>query len=92
MVTRRIDLDATGGCPLAGRCGSWGGTANLAIATAAIPVGVYCLTLCEACAEVGAVPEPGGLPRAAQRVLEHCGHLGIDVDEMAAQLRREGEQ
>ncbi len=83
---RRVDLDATGACPLAARCENCGRTEHLAVATAATPVGVNCLTLCAACADAGEAPEPGGVPRAVKRVLEHCGHLGVDIDQMAAEL------
>ncbi|MQA12841.1 MAG: hypothetical protein GEV09_01365 [Pseudonocardiaceae bacterium] len=85
MNQHALDLDATDTCPLDERCENCGTRDELDVATAATPVGIYCLTLCDACAD--AVPEPGGWSRAVGRVLEHCGHLGIDSDEMAEELQ-----
>ncbi len=84
------DVDDTTGCALDERCEQCGSgdEDDLAVATAGTPVGVYCLTLCGPCADAGRVPEPGGWSAAVTRVLAHCGHLGIDADQMAAQLER----
>jgi len=83
-----LDLDATDACPLDERCENCGASTDLDVATAGTPVGVYCLTLCGTCADADTVPEPGGWSRAVVRVLEHCEHLGIDLDQMAAQLKQ----
>ncbi|SRR6266540_3181815 len=98
-----IDLDDTIRCPILGHCEHCGRVvADLAVATLGTPLGVYCATLCDQCAE----PElqttkgrtPGGLigtrppmswGEAASRVGEHCEHLGIDLDQMADALKAE---
>jgi len=84
-----LDLGACDGCPLAERCENCASRSQLNVATAGTPVGVFCLTLCDSCADAGTVPEPGGWSAAVTQVLQHCAHLGIDADEMAAQLDRE---
>ncbi|MQA16123.1 MAG: hypothetical protein GEV09_18820 [Pseudonocardiaceae bacterium] len=84
-----LDLDARDACPLAEHCENCRATGDLDVATATTAVGVYCLTLCADCAERGAVPDPDGWPGAASRVCTHCGHLGIDLDQMADALDAE---
>lgn len=81
-----IDLDDTTRCPVLGHCEHCGRVvADLEVATLGTPMGVYCATLCADCAD----PDRLGGPRprlswseAAGRVWEHCGHLGIDLDQM----------
>jgi hypothetical protein len=87
-----VDLDDTTHCPIAGRCEHCGRVAGeLGVATLGTPLGVYCATLCEACADPGALgrPPPPQMSwgEAAQRVGEHCEHLGIDLDQMAEALQ-----
>ena len=48
-------------------------------------LGVACLTLCPRCAGSGVVP-PVSVGTAVRLTAQHCGHLGITVDEMAAAL------
>ena len=84
-----VDLDDTTACPVGQRCEHCATTAPLDVVTAECAMGVYCLTLCPACAQLPP-PEPaGGWPGAARRVLAHCGHLGIDIDQMAGVLHDE---
>ncbi len=87
-----VDLDATDACPLAGRCENCGADEGLDVMTAGISLAVYCLTLCKTCADAGETPGPEGSSRAVERVLLHCGHLGIDVAQMVAQIERERAQ
>lgn len=89
MTGNAVELGAVDACPDAATCENCGATDELDIATALTPVGVYCLTLCRGCAETGTVPEPGDWSTAARRVLDHCCHLGIDTDQMAAALDQE---
>jgi hypothetical protein len=52
-------------------------------------VGVMCLTMCDACQVFG--PPSMSLAQAVRRVMDHCEHLGVTVDEMAAALEAEQE-
>lgn len=82
-----IDLFDTSNCPRGSRCERCGdSTAEHVVATMETPVGVLCLTLCPVCARAGEGPRLK-LPTAARLVGDHCMHLGIDVDQMAEQLR-----
>jgi hypothetical protein len=51
--------------------------------TADTAVGVLCATVCPTCAETGGHLPPLAPSVAVTRVLEHCGHFGIDADQMA---------
>ncbi|MFR9803132.1 hypothetical protein ACL02T_12615 [Pseudonocardia sp. RS010] len=83
----RIDLDDTSRCRIRPECEACRLPADdLAAVTAFASIGVTCLTLCPACAAAGRLPVFGSWPEAARRVGEHCEHLGIDLDEMAAAL------
>ncbi len=87
------DLDDVSNCPLGEECSACGDrqfAEDLFVATVSTMVGVYCTTLCPLCTwrattVLGSVP----VAVAAQRSLEHCGHLGITVDEMAAAMEQE---
>lgn len=80
------DLHVTGGCPLGHRCESCGAERDdLAVGTAETALGVLCLTLCPRCAESAMAP-PVAVATAARLVGQHCMHLGITVDDMAALL------
>ncbi|MDQ3274101.1 MAG: hypothetical protein M3Q39_03480 [Actinomycetota bacterium] len=46
MIDHAVDLDATDACPLEERCENCAARADLDVATAGSPVGIYCLTLC----------------------------------------------
>lgn len=86
-----MNLDDTSGCPRGARCESCGAdaTAFLAVETASSALGVMCLTLCRRCAAYDdLLPVAAGT--AARLVGQHCAHLGIDLDEMAAELARDG--
>lgn len=82
-----IELDNTENCPCGFRCESCGIEApDLAVATAEMGrLGVACLTLCDACAASDVVP-PVSVSTAVRLVGQHCTHLGIDLDTMAAIL------
>lgn len=81
-------LDDTGNCPLGEICIFCGTSQELAVATLESPVGVFCLTMCDDCGERGRLP---GFPvaYAVHASLEHCGHLGINADQMAAAMEAE---
>jgi hypothetical protein len=53
------------------------------MATAQTPVGVYCLTLCDECADEGSLPRIGSWTQACDLVMAHCGHRGVDLDTAA---------
>jgi hypothetical protein len=82
-----VDVDDTSRCPLGHRCESCGiERDDLAVTTAALGrLGVGCLTLCPRCTGSEVAP-PVSVGTAVRLVAQHCGHLGIDLDEMAAAL------
>lgn len=78
-------LDDTSRCPQGKRCECCGCEEDLAIATAESQIGVHCVTVCEAC-------EDRPLPRlnvnqTADRVLRHCEHTGLTLDDMATLMK-----
>lgn len=84
------DLDDVSRCPRGHRCESCGDEhAELTVTTAHTPLGVMCVTLCPDCLASGIVP-PVAIGTAVRLVGQHCVHLGIDVDQMAAALDAEG--
>jgi hypothetical protein len=84
-----IDLDRTDGCPVGARCESCGTEAgSLAVETASAGrLGVMCLTLCRRCAAFDD-QIPVSVSTAVRLVGQHCAHLGIDLDQMAAGMKR----
>jgi hypothetical protein len=62
------------------------------VATYQTPVGVFCATVCERCTTPAEAPPVRGWVTACERVGAHCGHLGIDLDQMAAILHAERDQ
>jgi hypothetical protein len=83
-----VDLDDTTRCPLGIRCEACGAERDdLAVSTVPLGrLGVACLTLCPRCAGSGVVP-PVSVGTAIRLTAQHCAHLGITVDEMAAALQ-----
>jgi hypothetical protein len=82
-----LDLDNTAGCPLGMRCESCGVERDdLRLETASgSRLGVMCLTLCPRCADSDVIP-PVSVSTAARLVGQHCAHLGIDLEDMAAAM------
>lgn len=82
-----VDLDDTSNCPVGHRCESCGiESGDLAVETATSGrLGVMCLTLCRRCAAFDDVI-PVSVSTAVRLVGQHCAHLGIDLDQMAAEL------
>ena len=81
-----IDLHDTSGCPLGVRCEACGiESDDLAVRTSTTLLGVLCLTLCGRCSAADMAP-PVAVGTAARLIAQHCEHLGIDLDEMAAAL------
>lgn len=80
-------LDDTTNCPLGHRCESCGREGpSLAVETVRLSsLGVACLTLCRRCTAFDDVL-PISVSTAARLVGQHCAHLGIDLDEMAAAM------
>jgi hypothetical protein len=79
-------------CPLGVRCEVCGSQWDLDVATYQTPVGVFCATVCDPCTTPDKAPPVRSWTQAVERVCAHCGHLGIDVDQMAALLHAEREQ
>lgn len=85
-----VDLDDTSKCPQAAQCESCEATTDLDMVTLGTPVGVYCLTLCGTCVGAARFPKgANGWATTAALVMRHCGHLAIDLDEMATALDQE---
>lgn len=85
-----LDLGDTTGCPVGEICEGCGTTIGLAVVTMDSLVGVYCLTMCGTCVAAARFPVLSWVPMFALVCL-HCGHLGIDPDDMPAVRRAEGE-
>lgn len=85
-----IDLDDVSRCPLGVRCESCGREGDdLAVCAVELgPLGRACLTLCPRCAGSDVTP-PVSVGTAVRLVAQHCGHLGIDLDQMAAAIAAE---
>lgn len=86
-----IDPDDTEGCPVADEClacGVVGAPPGLRVITLTVPVGIVCVTSCLWCQEAANLPLLSW-SAAVGRVLGHCGHLGIDADQMEAIMARE---
>ena len=73
-----VNLDETLRCPVGPECESCGRLDELAVSTADTPVGVICMTVCDACELIEVVPVLSPAEEAA-RVLEHAEHAGGDV-------------
>jgi hypothetical protein len=71
-------------CPLGDCCEVCGSGHELDVATYDTPVGVFCATVCAPYTTPAKAPPVRGWAQAVERVAAHCGHLGIDVDQMAA--------
>ncbi len=85
----RIDLDDTTNCPTGFRCESCGDIGAITVATALTAVGVLCVSLCERCSSSTVTP-PVAVGTAVRLVMQHCAHLGIDADQMAAAMDEGG--
>jgi hypothetical protein len=81
-----VYLDDTRRCPVGSECESCGRLDELAVSTADTPVGVLCMTVCDACEVAGVLPVLSPAEEAT-RVREHGEHLGIDVDQLADEPR-----
>ena len=92
LMTGSDPLGPSRRCPRAGRCEACGATRALDVATYQTPVGVFCATVCDPCVDTRNAPPVRSWVEAVERVWAHCGHLGIDVDQMAALLGAEGEE
>lgn len=80
------DLHDTAKCPVGPRCELCGTSdRRLAVVTAYTRIGICCLTCCAPCALAGVVP-PLPIGATFNAVGEHCVHLGIDLDAMAAAM------
>lgn len=84
-----MDLYDASRCPVAERCESCGAGAGLTVATAHTPIGVLCVTLCGDCEDANKLPPIRAWSVAAERIGDHCVHLGIDLDQAAALLEAE---
>jgi hypothetical protein len=82
-----VNLDDTSRCPLGVRCECCGvERGDLRVCTTELDrIGVACLTMGPRCAGSDVAP-PVSVGTAVRLVAQHCEHLGITVDEMAAAL------
>ncbi|RSM65010.1 hypothetical protein DMH04_50095 [Kibdelosporangium aridum] len=88
------DLDDVTHCPQASQCHNCGGTNRLdTIMTFGTPIGVFCATMCTLCALDPDLAEITSfslsIPDVMVRVMNHCSHLGITLDDMATALDAE---
>jgi hypothetical protein len=81
-----VNLDDTARCPVASECATCAGTKDLAVVTVETPVGVLCCTLCVICGDDGERLPVLSWSGAVGASLQHCQHLGIDADQMAAAI------
>lgn len=86
-----VDLDDVSNCPVARVCEACGKAGrNRRVRTVGSQVGIGCITLCAQCGKDNPPPMP--VVTAVTAVMEHCEHLGITVDEMAALVDAEEAQ
>lgn len=88
-MTGEVFLGNVQGCPRGEACVTCGSTMDLAVETATTQAGVFCFTRCEDCFDDEKMPKLS-LPAAVDLSAAHCRHLGIDADQMAAAMEREG--
>src|SRR5215211_2405189 len=89
LMTGPDPLGPSRRCPRAGRCEACATTRRLEVATYPTPVGVFCATVCNLCAEARNAPPVRSWLEAFERIGAHCERLGIDLDQMGALLHRE---
>ena len=70
-----VNLDDTRRCPVGPECESCGRLDELAVSTADTPVGVLCMTICDACELIAVAPVLSPAEEAI-RVREHGAHVG----------------
>jgi hypothetical protein len=85
---RIVDLDDTSHCPVGRWCAVCLHVTDLQPATFLTPCGVLCASLCPDCATDGRSPRLL-LASVVRAVLDHCGHVGCTVEEMADTLTEE---
>lgn len=87
---RAINLDNTANCPVAVECAQCGCADRYSLDASMIDadIGVACITLCDACAELECIPHLC-YPHIAEMVLDHCAHLRIELDTMTVLQRVE---
>jgi hypothetical protein len=86
-VTVVLDVDDTRNCSKSEECSRCVSGNDLDVATYSTPIGVFCATVCPACADYP--PDSLSWAGTAELVLAHCEHLGCDLDEMADALETE---
>jgi hypothetical protein len=79
-----VNLDDTRRCPVVPECESCGRLEELVVLTGDTPVGVLCMTLCDACEVAGVLPIFSPAEETA-RVLAHGQHVEVDVDQMTGE-------
>ncbi|GAA0529106.1 hypothetical protein GCM10011581_30600 [Saccharopolyspora subtropica] len=79
------DLLDTSRCAVRLACECCEKRGDLAVVASHTPLGVLCVTLCRACGLAGRRPRWSG-PRGADRIYQHCQHLGIDRARMSTLL------
>jgi hypothetical protein len=88
---KRVDLDDMSGCPNHGPCAVCGTEEDVVTSTFETRwAGVFCLRVCTDCLDTGADVRLD-VPGLYERICEHCEHLGISGDEMAALYNKEFE-
>jgi hypothetical protein len=73
-------------CPRVGICESCGTEIDVSTVVVECEIGPYCLRLCQHCDQVESIPQLGTWIAASDRIIRHCEHLGITVQQMEAIL------
>ena len=73
-----VNLDDTRRCPVGSECEGCGSLDELAVVTGDTPVGVICMTACDACELIGVMPVLSPSEEVT-RVREHGEHVGVGV-------------
>jgi hypothetical protein len=76
-----VNLEDTRHCPVGPECEGCGRLDDLAVLTEDTGVGMFCMTLCDACEVTGVLPILSPAEESA-RVLDHRQHVGVDVDQV----------
>lgn len=82
-----IDLLDNSKCMIGARCEVCGDAGQLSVKTARLSHWVICLTTCVRCGKAKTIPALAGAS-LRRFVLDHCGHLGINVSQMEKESGR----
>jgi hypothetical protein len=82
-VAAVIDLRWSRHCPRREQCSACGSGGDLGTETVEASDGIFCVTLCDSCSDYADLIDWSDI---RDRVVEHCGHVGVSIEEMAVLL------